>query len=79
VHADLAPNGLATVDLKSGAAGKARVSVTGKGGRLPLPPLPVTSLPLTVQLTNGVGTCWSARYQNDVRTNDDTAFKAGSD
>ena len=68
-----------SLDLRSGAAGKARVFAKAKGPSLTLPPLPIGALPLTVQLGNDVGTCWSATYDADVRTNDVGAFKATSD
>jgi hypothetical protein len=51
----------------------------GKGEPLALPTLPIASLPLTVQLANGVGTCWSATFASDVRQNDEGGFKAKSD
>ena len=76
---ELLPNGVASIDLKSGTAGKARITLKGKGIPLELPTLPIAPLPVTVQLTNGVGVCWSASYQTDVRTNDDESFKANSD
>jgi len=75
----LTPNGIASIDLHSGAAGKARVVLKGKGEPLALPALPIASLPLTVQLGNGIGTCWSASFENDVRQNDRDGFKAKSD
>jgi len=73
------PNGLTSIDLKSGAAGKARIVVKGKGTPLDLPALPIASLPLTLQLSNGAGRCWAATFANDVRDNDADAFKAKSD
>ena len=76
---DMTPNGLTGIELRSGAAGKARIVLKGKGEPLTLPALPIASLPLTVQLANGIGTCWSASFENDVRQNDAGAFKAKSD
>lgn len=75
----LMPNGLQSLDVRSGIDGKARILIKGKGDLLSLPSLPIANLPLTVQLGNGAGQCWSARYQNDVRTNDAGSFKALSD
>ena len=74
----LTPNGLQTLDLRSGTDGKARILIKGRGALLSLPPLPVASLPLRVQL-NGAGRCWSTTYGADVRTNQTGAFKAASD
>ncbi len=76
---ELLPNGIASIDLKSGGDGKARIAIKGKGAPLALPALPVASLPLTVQLSNDLGRCWTATYQNDVRANDAESFKASSD
>ncbi len=73
------PNGLTSIDLKSGATGKARIVVKGKGTLLDLPALPIGSLPLTVQLSNGAGRCWAATFGSGVRDNDADAFKAKSD
>jgi endo-1,4-beta-D-glucanase Y len=75
---DGAPNGLSDLDVRAGAAGKARILVKAKGEPLALPALPIAPLPLTVQLENAVGTCWSATYEANVRRNDAAAFKAKS-
>jgi endo-1,4-beta-D-glucanase Y len=75
----MTPNGLTAIDVRSGEAGKARLVLKGKGEPLALPTLPIASLPLTVQLANGVGTCWSATFASDVRQNDEGGFKAKSD
>lgn len=74
-----APHGITSLDLRAGASGKARIAVKGRGTALTLPPLPIASLPLTVQLGNDAGVCWSSRYETGVRTNDVGAFKAKSD
>ncbi len=74
----LVPNGIADLDVRSGAAGKARVSLKAKGDPLALPALPIATLPLTVQLANDVGTCWSATYDANVRANSSDTFKAKS-
>jgi len=76
---EMTPNGLTAIDVRSGAAGKARMVLKGKGEPLGLPALPIASLPLTVQLANGVGTCWSAVFAGDIRQNDGDGFKAKSD
>jgi len=75
----LAPDGLQTVTLKAGTAGKATVIVKGKGDLLPVPgpasPLP---LPLLVQLQGGAGSCWEARFES-ATLNDGAKFKAVGD
>ncbi len=75
----LVPNGLAAIDLRTGTEGRARIVVKGKGAPLALPALPIAMLPLTIQLANDVGTCWSAIYDTNVRANDAGTFKAKSD
>jgi hypothetical protein len=76
---DGAPNGVVALDVRSGEAGKARVGVKCKGAALALPPLPVAPLPLTIQLGNETGACWTATYGANVRRNDGDAFNAKSD
>jgi len=58
-----APNGLRSITLREGAAGKARIVLSGKGAALPLPDLTTLTGPLDVQLQrpNG-GPCFGARY-----------------
>jgi hypothetical protein len=74
------PDGLTAATLKAGAAGKAQVSLTGKGSRLPNPPLGL-SVPVTVQLLIGDGTgtaCWQTTYATAQR-NAAGQFKAKSE
>lgn len=75
----LIPYGLKTVALAANVAGKAKMTVAGKGDLLPLPvsatPL---RLPLLVQLQNDIGGCWEARF-GTARSNDGVRFKATSD
>jgi endo-1,4-beta-D-glucanase Y len=75
----LLPNGLSAIDLRAGADGKARITIKGKGTPLALPGLPVAALPVTVQLSNDAGRCWSVTYSGDVRRNEPGAFDAASD
>ncbi len=75
----LLPHGVSALDLRAGVDGKARVGVKGKGDPLAMPALPLTSLPLTVQLANDAGVCWSASYATDVRRNQSGSFDAASD
>jgi hypothetical protein len=75
----LAPDGLRSITLKPGDAGKAKISVNGKGDQLPFgdsgSPLP---LPLLVQLQNAQSGCWEARFES-ATTNDGSVFKASGD
>jgi hypothetical protein len=62
--------GLALLKLKEGANGKAKISVRGKGGNLSLPDLPLTRLPVTIQLVTTEGECWEAAYSGLLRNSD---------
>ena len=75
----LDPDGLQKVVLKAGAAaGRARITVTGKGANLRLSTLPLT-LPVRVQLTRDLtATCWEATFSTSSR-NTAEFFTAGSD
>jgi hypothetical protein len=67
--------------LKSGEAGRARVSAKGRGSALPDPTLPRADLPLVVQLLNSdTNACFESRFESaDVRANSDKLLKAKSD
>jgi hypothetical protein len=73
---DLTPHGLLKAIVKSGAAGKAKMVVKGKGTALPdlTPPL---TLPLVVQLQRQTsGDCWEATYaEAGVIRNQEGQFK----
>ncbi len=71
--------GITRIALKAGAAGKANVSVKGKGANLPVGSLPLAlPLPLTVQLQLN-GECWAASYSAaGVKTNAEGQFKGKS-
>jgi hypothetical protein len=56
------PRGLQKLVLRAGADGKAKLLAKGKGGVLELPPLPISNLPIRVQLVNDAGACWTATY-----------------
>lgn len=67
-----APNGAQKALLKSGAGGKAKAQVKGKGVNLPDTLVPALTLPVTVQLVNDSNnTCFEATYgvalKNDVK------------
>jgi hypothetical protein len=75
---ELTPTGIASLKLTAGAAGKAKITLTGKGGNLQLPGLPLTA-PVTVQLVRpDSNTCWSATYSAPSK-NVATQFKAAPD
>ena len=74
---DLAPDGILRLALKDGADGKAKIVLKGRGPGLAKPALPIQTLPLTVQLTNGA-TCWEASYGGPA-TNEPERFKARAD
>jgi len=67
------------ITLHAGEAGKAKITVNGKGAGLPMPELPLTQSPkVIVQLQNSAGTCWEAEYGSATK-NSITQFKAKSD
>jgi len=71
------PNGIVTLVLKSGADGKAKISLKGKGAELDAPALPLV-LPVVMQVSNNVGQCWEATYSNALE-NTAARFKAKDD
>ncbi len=56
------PDGLQSITLKAGDAGRASIRVKGQGDALALPSLVTLASPLTVQLMTTAGACWAARY-----------------
>jgi hypothetical protein len=74
----LTPSGLRQIVLRAGAAGKAQIVVKGRGPLLALPALPISTLPVTVQLVSSDGVCWEATYSSALR-NQTGQFKASSD
>jgi len=72
---ELAPDGLATIRLKGGAAGTGRITVKGRGAQLQPPNLPLVP-PVTVQLQRrDSGACWMATFSTPA-TNTPEQFKA---
>ncbi len=69
------PDGLATIELKPGDAGRARLTVKGRGANLLLPALPV-SIPLVGQLwADGEG-CWESEIlPGGVKRNDEKQLR----
>jgi cysteine-rich repeat protein len=73
---DRTPDGIDRLELRAGAAGTAKMRVTGKGSLLALPPLPL-ALPALAQLHGRDGECWEARFDGAGTTrNDARRFKA---
>lgn len=66
----LTPDGLQSITLKAGAAGKAKVLVRGRGPNLGLPPtLNAVGTPVTMHLKAENGSCWEARYPTALVSN----------
>jgi hypothetical protein len=59
----LSSDGLQLIVLKSGAAGKGKITLKGKGAGLDPENLPAT-LPVVVQLKASNGACWEANYSS---------------
>jgi len=74
---DTHPDGVVAAKLLAGGAGSAKIVLKAKKDFTPTPGVPVT-LPVTVQLQNAAGTCWSATYSAALR-NADGLFKAKAD
>lgn len=70
-------DGLQLIALKAKGQ-KVKIAVKGKGTALQLPPLPITSQPLTIVLKNTEGACWAATYSSSAK-NTATQFKARAD
>jgi hypothetical protein len=70
------PDGLKTLTLKAGIAGRAKIIAKGAGATLGVPPLPA-AFPLVVQLVNSHGFCWEASYPaSGIQRNDAFQLKA---
>jgi hypothetical protein len=76
-HPDPATHVLQKLVLRAGADGVAKVIAKGRGGQIGLPGLPLTALPLRVQVVNGAGQCWEASYATTL-ANDAGRLKAKS-
>jgi len=74
---DRHPDGVTPIKLLSGPDDRAKVVAKARGLLFPTPVLP-HSLPVTVQLQNADGRCWTASY-GTARRNDAVTFKAVSD
>ncbi len=67
-------DGVTGIKLKRGDNGKASAIINGKGVRLALGTLNITT-PMTVQLRNSLGRCWETTFTSAVK-NDSNQFKA---
>jgi len=61
------PQGLLAMTLKSGADGKAVVTVKGKGELLGMPALDTLAFPLVAQLQGTHGECWTTTFGAPLR------------
>ena len=74
----MAADGVRSIQLKSGAADRAKANVKGKGAGLAMPALGLDG-PVTARLVRiGTNACWQATFSAPTR-NDATTFKAKSD
>jgi hypothetical protein len=71
VDRDYTPDGIQQLVLKAGPTGKAQIVLKGRGTDLDMPPLPISDLPIRVQLVNSVGGCWEATYSTTLRNQTD--------
>ena len=72
---DLTPNGVKSLKIKAGPAGKASIGLKGKGDRLILPALALFQDPrVTVQLRNDAGTCWETVHGAPALNNSPDRF-----
>jgi acyl-homoserine lactone acylase PvdQ len=78
VDKDLTPSGIQQLVLRAGVDGKAKITLKARGPQLATPALPITHLPVRVQLVNDAGSCWSASYAT-TQKNQTGTFKAKSD
>jgi len=77
---NLTQAGVRKLILRAGAPGQAKIVLKGKGGNLPLPPMPLAQDPVvTVQVANTVGSCWEAIYSAPAIKTDLQRFKDRGD
>jgi cysteine-rich repeat protein len=73
------PDGITGLTLKEGlVAGKAKISVKGKGANLDTPPLPLAE-PVVVQFRASTGVCWETTHSSPPQKNDGLQYKDKSD
>jgi cysteine-rich repeat protein/parallel beta-helix repeat protein len=77
---ELGPDGLLQLRLKAGAAGKASITLKGKGALLPLTGLPLPQDPsVTVQLHRRGGPCWETTHATPAQKATATTWKDRDD
>jgi cysteine-rich repeat protein len=70
------PDGITSMTIKAGAAGKSSIKLKAKGSYLDVATLPLTQSPaVTVQLSNGIGTCFESVFTPPATKNDAGQFK----
>jgi len=73
---DRTPEGVESMVLRAGPAGKSSIVVTAKGADLAPPVLPLAHDPaVTVQLRTSDGPCFGAAYSAPAQKNDATHFR----
>lgn len=73
---DRAPDGVESVVLRAGPAGKSSIVLVARGASLAPPPLPFAQEPaVTVQLRGSNGACFGATYAAPARANDAAQFR----
>ncbi|MEO8604726.1 MAG: hypothetical protein ABI629_19310 [bacterium] len=81
-NADRTPDGIDSIKLGAGSAGRAKIQVKGKGphlsGRPSALPAPPLAAPLRVQLQSQSGACWESTHSQSS-VNRATLYKSKSD
>lgn len=73
---DRAPDGVESLLLRGGGAGKSSIVLVARGASLAPPPLPLAQDPaVTVQLRSSGGACFGAVYTAPARKSDGTQFR----
>jgi hypothetical protein len=72
---DRTPDGVQRLDLKAGVGGKAQMTLKAQGLHFVPPSLPISTLPVTVQLRSSAGACWQSTHAA-VLVDSATQFKA---
>ena len=73
---DRGPDGVESLLLRAGPAGKSSIVLVARGASLAPPPLPFAQGPaVTVQLRSSDGACFGAAYASPARANDAAQFR----
>jgi cysteine-rich repeat protein len=77
---DLTPDGILGLTIRSGALGRARITLKGKADHVAMPALPLGQDPrVTVQLVASTGACWESVHSAPASKNDGVQFKDAGD